>query len=112
MQARLVSNYQGKPTNGYPSRTAAIFALKAEGRTEREIADALGMAPGSVSSMIWKARRRERAKADKFPVTIDGNLRADLEREARQRGVYDETLVNQLLRAVVADKLVSAVIDQ
>lgn len=107
-----MSNYQGKPTNGHPSRTAAIFALKAEGKTERQIAAALGMAEGSVSSMIWKARRREWGKADQFPVAIDGNLRADLEREASKRGVYVPTLVNQLLRAIVADKLVSAVIDK
>ena len=107
-----MSNYRGKPTNGYPSRTAAIFALKAEGRTERQIANELGLARGAVSSMIWKARRRERSEANKFPVTIDGNLRSDLEREAKRRGVYVETLVNQLLRAIVSDKLVSAVIDK
>ena len=107
-----MANYRGKPTNGHPSCTEAIFALKAEGKSERQIAQALGLAVGSVSSMIWKRRRREWSKADQFPVTIDGNLRADLEREASRRGVYVGTLVNQLLRAIVADKLVSAVIDE
>jgi transcriptional regulator len=107
-----MSNFQGKPTLGYPSRTAAIFALKAQGKTEKQIAAELGMAEGSISSMIWKHRRRRAFIENAVPLTIDGNLRADLEREARKRGVYVPTLINQLLRAIVVDKLVSAVLDK
>ncbi len=96
-----------KPCLGHPSRSSAIIEMNRKGMTEREIADRLRIKPNTVSSMLARAKRRE-----KKPLEIERNLFEDLRREAWKRGTTPQNLAHQLLATVIRDKLVEAVIDQ
>lgn len=64
-----------KPTMGYPTRTAAIRAMLAEGHTVREVADILGISSGTVSGLRISGERKKKASAPAFegrpPALVD-----------------------------------------
>lgn len=97
---------RARPCLGYPSRSAAILALKAKGQTEREIAQRLGIKPNTVSSLA--ARHRARATTT---LVLSVNLFEDLRKLAWARSTTPQALAARLLTIVVAERLTAAVLD-
>lgn len=53
-----------KPCLGYPSRTAAVAALQAQGLSNRQIAERIGVQPGIVTALNGKAERPHKKLSD------------------------------------------------
>lgn len=103
-----------KPVMGYPSQTAAIRALKAEGKPSDEIAALLGMKPKNVTSAANTAtKHRAMSFAYDKPqqVYLGVQTIAALKPHADARGIKPTKLVQMLIDAVVRDDMVDAVLD-
>jgi len=90
----------------WPSKSAAILAMKQRGLTEGQIAKRLGIKPNTVSSMAVRAKRRQ-----KRPVALAENVMLDLERAALRRGLTPHQLADRLLTEIVVANLIDAVLD-
>lgn len=102
-----------KPTLGHPTRIAAICALRAEGKTENQIAAAIGIRPGTVTSIECRARRRHTVgKGGAHYLRISGVNLGDLCEEAQRRGYSPTRLAERIIRVVATDSLFDAVLDQ
>lgn len=88
------------------TRVEQIQALRAKGKTEKQIADELGIKPNSVSSMEAKARARPK----KF--TVSGNVYFDIIRAATLRGKTADELCDEILSAILCDNLIPAILDE
>jgi len=103
-----------KPVMGYPSRTAAIRALEAEGMKRGEIARLLGMKSKDVSSSACTAKKhRPKSFAFNKPqqVYLGIHTVAALKPHADARGILPTKLVQMLIDTVVRDDMVDAVLD-
>ncbi len=99
---------QPKPTLGYPSRKAAIEALRAQGLSTAEIADTIGITRTNVLSVETSARHPREATV-RINVPLDVYERLGL--FAAARGVTSAALAATILDAVVDEGLVDAVLD-
>lgn len=103
-----------KPTLGYPSRTEAVLGLRREGLSAPQIADKIGIDVKAVAALEASAGRRGgvRRPADRGRVVLlpAETLRA-LGPAAAQRGITANCLARRIVKAVVADGLVDAVLD-
>lgn len=101
-----------KPTLGYPSRTAAAIALRAAGLSTKEIASRIGVAPATVVSLEISGRRaREARPPDGVRLVIPQAVLDALDAPARRRGLTAGRLAVRILRTVVLERLVDAVLD-
>lgn len=105
-----------KPTLGYPTRTAAVVALRASGLAPREVATRIGIPVSSVAALECSARRgpgrSARQHGDvKRALYLPIGLLQRLAPHARKRGVSRETLAFLIVDKVVEDGLVDAVLD-
>lgn len=103
-----------KPVMGYPSQTAAIRALKAQGMQLSEIAQLLGMKTNNVTSAAsTAAKHRARSVDYGKPQQVYLGIRtiAALKPYAEARGVLPTKLVQMLIDTVVRDGMVDAVLD-
>ena len=103
-----------KPTLGYPSRTAAVLAMRAQGRSTSAIADILGIDKGTVGALeasATRSRARRPAEANGrtvlFPVEILDRLRPHADR----RGISANELARRIVDAVAEDNLIDAVLE-
>lgn len=107
-----------KSTLGYPSRTAAVHALRAQGLNTGMIARKIGIEPKTVTALEASAARTRdklRACTDQvrasrsliLPITLEQDLRF----HARKRGLSVSRLAIDLLEHIVSDHLVDAVLD-
>ena len=100
------------PTLGYPTRTAAVQALAANGLHTSEIARRIGIEEKSVSALLCSARRSKRP-AEKngrtvlFPIDILNALRI----AAAKRNISVNELARRIVEAVADDGLIDAVLD-
>lgn len=104
----------GKETLGYPTRTAAVQALRREGRTTREIARAIGIEVKTVvalevSANRWRTASATPAAAASFAVPL--NTRIRLRSAAARRNVSVDRLILMLVDAIAEGDLVDAVLD-
>ena len=99
---------QPKPTLGYPSRKAAIKALRAEGCSTAEIAEAIGITRTNVLSVETSTRHPRRSTV-RINVPVDVFERLGL--FAADRGVTAAALVSRIVETVVDEGLVDAVLD-
>lgn len=97
------------PALGYPSRTAAVVALRAQGLSTREIAARIGIPRSNVFALEASAKRAKSARPDPGP--LPGSLLDALAPHARRRGLTPEALARKILGAVVRDGLIDAVLD-
>lgn len=102
-----------KPTLGYPSRTAAVVALRGEGLTPAAIAAKIGIKRETVAALEHSARRgrptrptEEQGRTIVFPIDLLDELRPHAER----RSVHVNALVRRLIECIVDDDLVTAVL--
>ena len=102
-------------TLGYPTRTAAVVALREQGLSTKAIAAKIGIAPKTVSALENSATRvpapGNRTRRSSNSVEFDYALREQLRRHARVRDVSVEALARLILETVVYSDLVDAVLD-
>lgn len=103
-----------KPTMGYPSRTAAVLALRQEGKDTGEISAVLDIPPGTIAALEASATRmRARRPAETngrtvvFPTDILDRLRPHAER----RGISCNELARRIVDTAIEDGMVDAILD-
>lgn len=104
-----------KPCLGYPSRTAAVLALRDQGMTQSAIAAKIGISAGTVSALECSSRRWKGAR-DGNPdicrsVLVPLGILQRLAPAARARGLRRETLAALIIEKVAEDGLIDAVLD-
>lgn len=93
------------PTLGYPTRTAAVLALRAQGKSNQDIARAAGISTNHVAQIYSMSVRQ---------TTLVRVSRGTLERLrplADKRRVAVEVLAQQIIETVAAENLAEAVLD-
>jgi hypothetical protein len=104
-----------KPTLGYPSRTAAVLALKADGLKPAAIAEKIGISVAAVAALECSARRWAGARSRNpdvcRTVLVPLGILQRLAPAARARGLRRETLAELIIETAVEDGLVDAVLD-
>ncbi len=101
-----------KQTLGYPSRVAAIAALRGKDMTEREIAALIGIKPATVTSLEARARKRgSLGRGHAYAVRVSGEVLCDMQDAAADRQITPATLANTLLRTIARDGLFDAILD-
>lgn len=101
-----------KPTLGYPSRTAAVQALRAAGITDPEIAQRIGIRRETVAALAASGERRVRpAERNGRTVVFPVDILTALAPHAVARGISVNELARRVVEAVVDDNLVTAVLD-
>lgn len=108
-----------KPTLGYPSRTAAIEALRAKGLGTHQIAYRIGISPKDVAALeASKQRTRKqrghycaRPRPDNASIAIDPELRMALRPHAIARDLSVTALARRIIETVAHEDMVDAVLD-
>lgn len=109
-----------KPCLGYPSRTAAVVALRGQGLSTNAIARKIGIEPKTVSALegsLWRGNLRPiKPVSSANPnwqnfIRIDPETLAALRAPAARRGLSVQSLVEQLLIVMTDDGLVDALMD-
>ncbi len=96
------------PCLGYPSRTAAVAALRADGLTTNEIADKIGITPKIVQDLEYSAARQ---RGISKTCAIAERTSALLEQPAAKRGMSVKALAQAIIDTVARDRMVDAVLD-
>ena len=108
-----------KPTLGYPSRTAAVLALRAQGLPDVEIADRIGIPVKTVVALECSAdrytgisgRRPRPAEINGRTVLFPVDVLEALRPHAEARGIAPNELARRLIEAAIDDNLIDAVLD-
>lgn len=87
--------------------------MRAQGKTESEIADALQIKRSTVTSMETKHRQRYQAATAqlRYAIQIPAPLYDDLQREGMDRRMTTPVLIAKLLSTIARDKLYTALLD-
>jgi transcriptional regulator with XRE-family HTH domain len=104
-----------KPALGYPSRTAAVHALREQGLSTKEIARRLQIKLSTVSALECGSGRacrlprqsHERGRTIAVPIDV---LNA-LSPHAAKRGIHVNSLARLIISTVVDDRMIDAVLD-
>lgn len=106
-----------KPTLGYPSRTAAICGMRAQGLSTRQIAEAIGIAPKTIAA-LEAGSGRARAIRNERPwqelgraVIVPVDVLNALSRHAARRNMHVNALARLIITTVVDDGMIDAVLD-
>lgn len=108
------------PCLGYPSRTAAVLALRGEGLTTREIATRIGIDVKNVGALECSSvrkdrepqrRSREPGNIPRHRIGIDATSIGRLRHHANRRGIPVDLLIEQIVMVVADDNLVDALLD-
>lgn len=107
-----------KPTLGYPSRAAAVEALRKKGMTTEHIAETIGISPKNVIDVEYNAERKrivsereQRSGTAGVRAMIPMDVRMKLSPKAVERDVSIDRLISDIVIAVAYDDLVDAVLD-
>lgn len=103
----------GIPTLGYPSRTDAVQALRAQGNATGEIAAKIGVTPQYVLAIEHSAKNRspDRQAWTGRTIALSEKAIETLAPHAAARGTTAGELARRILDAVAAGGLVDAVLD-
>jgi transcriptional regulator len=105
-----------KSTLGYSSRTEAVLALRSQGLETKQIAQRIGIPPGTVTALeasaLRSAARKERPASEQgramlVPLDVLNSMR----RAAFKRGLTPNELAGLIVSTVVDNKLIDAVLD-
>lgn len=107
-----------KPTLGYPSRTAAVMALRGSGLSIQEIGERIGIRAETVSSLECSARRSRRwsdgrgaRSIDLKTVLFEADALTALVPHAEKRGVSANEIARRIVDAAIDDGIVDAILD-
>lgn len=105
-----------KPTLGYPSRSAAVVALRSQGLSTRVIAGRIGIPETTVAALEHsagrsRARARRPAEANGRTILFSVDVLDSLRDHAGRRGVHVNTLVKRIVETVADEDLVDAILD-
>lgn len=101
-----------KPALGYPSRTAAVLALRAERQTTDAIARQLGIEPKTVVALERSAERCRALVAEgNRTILFPAELLAALALHAAKRGMRANALARRLVEMAIEGDLVDAILD-
>lgn len=89
-----------KPVEGYPSRTAAIRAMRARGMETAEIAERLGVPCRHINGISSGVR-----------IVLPHDALAALAPHAAARGCSASELARRILKVTIKDGLIDAVLD-
>lgn len=102
-----------KPSLGYPSRTAAVLALRDQGLCDRVIASRIGISVSTVAALgCARPKAVGRQTGPCVTIQIKGNLAEAIIDEAAARERTAEQLVANLVAAILADDMFDAVLDE
>ena len=105
------------PTLGWPTRTDAVLALRAQGKTSLEIAGMIGIPHKTVAALEHSAARRRSPRNDAVAggagraVLFDPRLLEQLRPHAIDREISPNELARRIVEAVAGDGLIDAVLD-
>jgi predicted transcriptional regulator len=97
------------PTLGYPSRSAAVAALRKECKSTREIAELIGVSQKVVLAM--DQYNRSKLTRNHQMIKVSPDVYKALVRSSRKRHLRVEQLTNRVLEIIVNDGLLEAVLD-
>lgn len=105
-----------KPTAGFATRTEAVLALRAVGRTTRQIADEIGIETKTVNALEVSAirsikRLRDPGALDGRGVLLPADILSQMRRASAKRGMAPHELAVRIVRVVVTGGLIDAVLD-
>ncbi|MCB1462100.1 MAG: hypothetical protein KDJ90_06670 [Nitratireductor sp.] len=103
------------PTLGYPSRSAAVVALRGEGESDRRIAELIGIPVERIGALYVSATRQRPARPserDARTVTFPNSILDKVEPAARARGITANELIRRLVETIADDDLFEAVLDE
>lgn len=104
-----------KQTLGYPSRTAAVLALRAQGLRPAAVARKLGIPHKTVAALECSARRSKRrarpAEENGRTVVFSTDVLDSLAVHAARRGIHVNALARRIVATVVDENIVDAVLD-
>lgn len=101
-----------KPTLGYPSRTDAVLAMRAQNIPTNVIAARCGIDLKTVSALESCAGRRRRpAAAGNRTVLFPQDLLSSLGPHAARRGITPNELARRIVETVIDDGLIDSVLD-
>jgi hypothetical protein len=101
-----------KPTLGYPSRTAAVLALRAQRLPTDAIARRIGISPKTVVALECSADRSRQLVADgNQTILFSGELLEDLRPHAARRGISVRQLARLIVETAVDHDLIDALLD-
>lgn len=101
------------PTAGYPTRKAAVMALKKQRLSHGSIAKALSLSSRLVSAIACdQGWRRPRRWSDlSRTVCVPSEITDALKPHAEKRGIHPNELMRLILAATVEGGIVDAVLD-
>lgn len=102
---------------GYPTKTAAVLALRAQGMRICDVARMLGISPNAASGLESHVKRVKSLKPDQPPATptagdlMPMDVRRALRPHAARRDITVDRLIVDIIAAVAHGDLVDAVLD-
>ena len=105
-----------KATLGYPSRTDAVLALRAQGHSTADIAARVGIRTETVTALEISALRR-RVRPAMVPqmqgraILISIDVLNSMRRASSRRGLTPHELARLIIETVVDNDLIDAVLD-
>lgn len=105
-----------KPTLGYQSRTEAVLALRAKGKTTAQIGAMIGIADATVTALehsAGRAKQRPKRPAEENGRTILFPMRL-LERlgpHAAKRNIHPNQLARMIVEIAAEEGLVDSILD-
>lgn len=105
-----------KPCLGYASRTDAVVALRTKGLTTRQIGEAVGITPATVTALEHSAGRAKKrpvrpAEENGRTILFPRDVLDRLGPHAARRGIHPNSLVRRIIETVVDDGLIDSVLD-
>ncbi len=102
-----------KPTLGYPSITAAAFALQAQGCDREKIAEQIGVSRSQVASLLANGQGKQRLPSAEYAgyLRVPFAERDALEPAAVVRNMAISKVAGLILSVVVRDNLIDAILD-
>lgn len=99
------------PTLGYPSRTAAVLALRATGLSTKLIAERVGIAYSSVVALECSAARGKQRSTQNTTTVFPNEVRVLAAPHAARRNISINELFRRIVEHVIEDGMVDAVLD-
>lgn len=124
--AAAPGNNKARPTLGYPTRTAAVMALRRQDFPWKAIAEKLGISPENARALGSSTRklaakpampgnRGRKPAADAGPAVLTDlfpyHQKEMMREHARKRGLTVPQLIQRIVETVFDDNMVDAVLD-